>query len=204
MSFTRAWTNAWPGAPPPVVASASPQTPGSWAVPAGIIRRKRPDVFLHTARLVADALPGARFVICAMARWRRRCARLAGTLGIADRVLFAGWQADLTPWYDAMDVLLFNSDFDAFGLTPAEAAARGVSVVASVRCGGLPELLRNGVDAFLLREHDPAALACAIHRLHEEPGVADDMRESLASRIREQHELARVLDFYTAWFNDAL
>ncbi len=70
--------------------------------------------------------------------------RLAASLGIATPgVIWTGWLTDLTPFYAGIDVLLFNSDWDALGLTPVEAMSYGVPVVASVEHGGLGEILDN-------------------------------------------------------------
>lgn len=166
-----------------------------------LIPRKRFDVFLDTARFVADAIgPRAFFVICGSGPLEHDLRLQAARLGIAERVHFAGWQTDVFPWYDAMDALLFSSDFDAFCLTPCESSARGTPVVASLGQGGLGELIRDGVDGYLANRHDPAILAANVKRLHDNPQLAADMRASVADRLRKQHNWEQALDFYDTYF----
>ena len=61
--------------------------------------------------------------------------KLSVSLGIAERVYWTGWLSDLAPFYAGIDVLLFNSDWDALGMTPVEAMSHCVPVVASVERG---------------------------------------------------------------------
>lgn len=155
-----------------------------------LIPRKRWDVFLGTAALVAAKIPQARFVICGGGPLEADLKEQAAQLGIADKVRFCGWVGDLAPYYRAFDVLLFNSDFDALGRTPGEAMGYGVVPVASVKYGGLPELVEHERNGFLINEHDPARLADFIKRLHESPSLAADMvaagKETLATKYSKE------------------
>src|SRR5581483_10576503 len=57
---------------------------------------------------------------------------LARETGISKSVRWLGWLKDMTSFYQALDVLQFNSDWDALGLTPVEAMSFGIPVVCSV------------------------------------------------------------------------
>lgn len=155
-----------------------------------LIPRKRWDVFLETAAVVAGKLPGARFVICGGGPLEEELKSQAERLGIADKVRFTGWVDDLAEYYRAFDVLLFNSNFDALGRTPGEAMGYGVVPVCSVKYGGLPELVEHERNGFLIEEHDPAQLAGFILRLYESPGLAAEMvaagKETLATKYSKE------------------
>lgn len=127
-----------------------------------LIRRKRFDVFLQVARRVFDQFPDAWFVIVGDGDLRRDLEHLSIQLRIQNRIRWLGWQQDLSPFYKSIDVLLFNSDWDAMGLTPLEAASFGVPVVASVLHGGLGEILGEGGAALLAEQHhiDRLSEAC--------------------------------------------
>jgi len=147
-----------------------------------LIRRKAFDVFLEVAALVVKQVPDAVFVVAGDGEERQRLEYQAKALGIADAVRFLGWQKDLAPFYRALDILLFNSRFDALGRTPVEALSYGIPVVASVTNGGLDEFIRHGQDGFLIDRHDEEALANEVVRLHGDPR----MRESVAVSGRER------------------
>ncbi len=62
---------------------------------------------------------------------------------------------------------------EGFGLTVLEAMASGLPVIAT-NVGGLPELVKDGVNGFLVSPRDPRSLAYAMIRLDDE-GVAAKM-----------------------------
>lgn len=126
-----------------------------------LIRRKRFDVFLRTAACVLNQRPDAYFVVAGDGEDRELLLRLSASLGLADRVRWVGWMKDLSSFYSAIDVMLFNSDWDAMGMTPLEAAAHQIPVVASVTNGGLAELLDHSC-AWIYREHNLTLLSNAV------------------------------------------
>jgi glycosyltransferase involved in cell wall biosynthesis len=124
-----------------------------------LIPRKRFDVFLEVAARIHQAIPDAVFVIAGDGPERAKLEALAAKLGIASAVRWLGWQPDCTQLYRAIDVLQFNTDWDAFPTTPLEAMSYAVPVVASSLHGGLTETITAPQFGTLLPAHDIAALA---------------------------------------------
>lgn len=124
-----------------------------------LIPRKRFDVFLSVAARIARSVPSAVFAIAGDGPERERLGAMARGLGIADRVRWLGWLRNTSDFYKALDVCLFNSNGDAFPTTPLEAMAHGVPVVASVKHGGLKEVMTTPDVGLLLNEHDVDHLA---------------------------------------------
>jgi glycosyltransferase involved in cell wall biosynthesis len=123
-----------------------------------LISRKRFDVFLSVAARITERINNCYFVIAGDGLLKDSLIRQAKDSGIAHRVKFIGWQSSLHQFYSALDLLLFNSDADAFGRTPMEAMSYGVPVVASATYGGTNEIVLHEITGFLLREHDVEAL----------------------------------------------
>lgn len=126
-----------------------------------LIERKRFDVFIETASELLKRIPDAHFVIAGDGEQRQALVHLVEARGLSARVVWTGWLDDTDPFFEAIDVLLFVSDFDALGRTPLEAIAAGVPAVVSVVKGGLGEVLDNSVSWFF-QEHDPSKLADAV------------------------------------------
>ncbi len=135
-----------------------------------LIPRKRFDVFLRTARRILDKNPDVQFAVAGSGEEQQNLKKLADELGIAANVRWLGWQQEMKPFYNSLDVMLFNSDWDALGLTPLEAMSFGVPAVCSVVNGGLGEILDSPQVGFLLPEHDVNALADRVLHLlgHQE------------------------------------
>ncbi len=106
---------------------------------------------------------------------------LAGSLGIAERVHFleAVDDASLVALYAAADCLLHPSFCEGFGLPLLEAMACGCPVVASDH-SAMPEVL--GGAGLLAPVHDTAAMAEALRRVLDEPGLAETLRSAGLAR----------------------
>jgi glycosyltransferase involved in cell wall biosynthesis len=140
-------------------------------------RWKGQDVFLHAASLVAERRPDARFAVVGGAligyegSYPAELARLAGNLGLSDRVHFAGHQDDPYPWLDALDVAVLASEGEPFGLVVVEAMALGTPVVATTP-GGPEEIVEHERSGLLVPARAPDELASAVLRILDDPDLA--------------------------------
>ncbi|MDE1158142.1 MAG: glycosyltransferase family 4 protein [Neorhizobium sp.] len=64
--------------------------------------------------------------------------------GLSDRILFVGEHTDIDDWYRALDLFIAPQRWEGFGLTPLEAMATGVPVIAT-DVGAFPELVVSGM-----------------------------------------------------------
>ncbi len=90
---------------------------------------------------------------------------LAHTLGVAEHVIFAGFQANPYPWLRGAAVFVSSSRFEGFCRVIAEALAVGTPVVATDCPSGPAEVLENGQAGLLVPNEDADALAEALRRL---------------------------------------
>jgi glycosyltransferase involved in cell wall biosynthesis len=87
---------------------------------------------------------------------------IAGDLGIAGRVIFAGFHPDPTPFYWTADLFVLSSDYEGFGNVIVEALACGTPVVSTDCPSGPAEILEHGKYGSLVPVGDPDALAKAM------------------------------------------
>jgi len=153
-----------------------------------LIERKRFDIFVRTAKLVLAAIPNAIFVIAGDGPEKGRLQDLCRTEGVDGAIRFLGWVRDTEDFYRCLDVVLFNTDWDALGRTPLEAVSQGVPVVCSVLNGGLSEYVGGGVGGFLFKRHDVEELAEAVLSLLSQP------KEALAMVVAGREFLRQVAD----------
>jgi glycosyltransferase involved in cell wall biosynthesis len=99
------------------------------------------------------------------------------------------------------DVYIHPSHADNSPNSLCEAMAVGTPVVAS-SAGGIPSLATDEVDALLVQDGDPYALAGAIRRVLDDQALAMRLSESARSRARTRHDprrvVAQVLGAYAA------
>jgi D-inositol-3-phosphate glycosyltransferase len=110
--------------------------------------------------------------------------KLAGSLGIADRVMFPGpvAQADLPPYYSAADALVVSSYYESFGLVALESLACNTPVVTT-RVGAMESIIENGKNGQLIASPTVDSLAegmeSAIRRWWKKPPPDNQIRESV-------------------------
>jgi len=100
--------------------------------------------------------------------------RLAGTLGVSDRVHWLGSVPDPAPLMQGCDLFLLASVGEAFGNVLTEAMACGAPVVAS-RSGGICEVVEDGKSGRLVPPGNPGAFADAVEELAAAPGTRREM-----------------------------
>ena len=176
-----------------------------WATPViGIVGRLQPwkgqKVFLHAAAIVARERPDVRFAVVggALLGWEGSypddLRNLALTLGIADKVHFAGHQDDVIPWFDALDIVVHASFGEPFGLVLVEAMTLGKPLVAAAD-GGPLEIVEDGVSGLLVPPGDHERLAESLLRLLREPSLARALSVQARARAEEFSEERMAEDF---------
>ena len=122
--------------------------------------------------------------------FRSRLLDLCRELGIDDRVVFTGEKMDISPWIEALDLLIHPSWRESFGRVIVEALAREVPVVAT-RSGGAEEILEDSETGLLVPQQDPQALAAAIGRMIGSPPRAREMARRGRAVVEEKFTITR-------------
>jgi glycosyltransferase involved in cell wall biosynthesis len=147
--------------------------------PARLDEQKGHPVLLRAAA----ELPEVEFVLAGEGPERGSLEALATELGIVERVRFLGYRDDIPRLLAACDIFALPSLYEGSSLAVLEAMAARRPVVSSA-IGGTDELIDDGADGLLVAPGDAAALAAALRRLLDDPGL----RESFAARARERVE----------------
>jgi glycosyltransferase involved in cell wall biosynthesis len=103
--------------------------------------------------------------------------------GLEEKVIFHGVVGlkDLEKFYSEADIFVLPSLYEPFGIVFAEAMSFGLPIIAT-RVGGIPELVEDGENGFLVPPKDVNSLADAIDKL-----VSDaELREKFGRRSYEK------------------
>jgi len=113
-------------------------------------------------------------------------------LGVGSRIIFAGWrnQAALQELYRNSDLCVLSSFAEGVPVVLMEAMAAGVPCVAP-RITGIPELIRHGIDGFLVTPSDVEELAAAIAGLMDQPKLRRQMATLCRERIADKYDLGK-------------
>lgn len=134
------------------------------AMAAQFIPRKGHRTLLAALPAVLAAQPRTRVLLFGQGPELEAMRRLAAESGHGERVLFAGFRHDLERVLPCIDVLAHPAEMEGLGVALLQAAACGVPIVAA-RAGGIPEVVRGGLNGELVEPGDAAALAERLRRL---------------------------------------
>jgi glycosyltransferase involved in cell wall biosynthesis len=154
---------------------------------------KRTDVVLKGFRALRDN--GVDAILCMVGDGPDRAAveQLAGELGIVRDCLFAGYQEDVGPFFAAFDVFVLPSGNEGTPVTAIEALATGCPVVAT-RVGGVPDVVDDGVDGFLVAPGAVQELAARLAELARDPELRVRMGAAGRERMRTRYAVDRLVD----------
>lgn len=165
----------------------------------GLIKSEYPDVLL--------AMAGTDHMVDwwrLRENYRKQIKKRITELNLQDNV-----HVDFYPWeempgaYREAEICIYPSCFqEPFGLALLEAGAGGRPMVVS-RAGGMPEIIRDGVNGFLVNMHDHRQLARRCLDLLTDPGLAEQMGRAGRALVEERFTVDAMVENTLACYRDA-
>lgn len=177
------------------------QAPPAFLTVGRCVAKKGPLQTLEAFARAAATRPAMRLVVVGTGPLLPACRGRAESLGIADRVAFAGVESPerIAERMRGSRALLLHSltapdgDQEGSPVVVMEAQLSGLPVVAT-RHAGIPEVVEDGLSGHLVEEGDVMAMAAAIARLADDPAHAGALgkrgRGRARSRFTVDHHLA--------------
>ncbi|MDY6876652.1 MAG: glycosyltransferase family 4 protein [Chloroflexota bacterium] len=123
-----------------------------------------------------------------------RLRTLANQLPSSCRVIFTGQRTDMPGIYNGMDILVVASlASETTSLTLQEAMACGKAVVAS-RTGGIPEIVKHGINGVLYPRGDVDGLAAQLIKLADDSALRAQIGVRARQTAQRQFGLERMCD----------
>jgi glycosyltransferase involved in cell wall biosynthesis len=141
---------------------------------AALAPHKDHRTFLEAAAKVKKTHPAVRFLIVGEGELESQLKNLCRTLGLSHEVIFTGFREDAIDLIGLFDIFVLSSYLEGMGTSLLDAMALGKPVVAT-RIGGIPEVVLEGRNGFLVPTEQPAELAQAIERLGNDPELRHKM-----------------------------
>jgi glycosyltransferase involved in cell wall biosynthesis len=153
---------------------------------------------------VLRRFPKARFLIAGEGDMARGLEALASRLKIRESVILAGHREDIPEIIAAFDVSVMAS-YASEGIPQfaLQSMAAGKPLVGTT-VGGIPEVVKDGVNGYIVPPKDTKALADAISKLLSDPDKARGMGLIGRKMALEGHTKERMLDDMESLYRKAL
>jgi glycosyltransferase involved in cell wall biosynthesis len=149
-----------------------------------LVEQKNHDLFLRAAAALNQQMSDTHFLIVGDGPLRDALEKQARGLGIAARVSFTGERGDVDAILRTASLFWLTSRWEGMPNVVLEAMASGVPVIAT-DVGGTRELIRSGVDGFVVPPNDGDAFV----RHSQELLANADTRQTYAAAARARAEM---------------
>ena len=158
---------------------------------------------LHAAKILLREGANVKVLIVGEGSIRQDLLMQTHDLGISGNVVFLGHREDTDELLQALDIFVLPSLSEGIPMALLEAMAESRPIVAS-RVGGIPEIIEDGVEGFLVESMDVNNLAERCRRLLESPDVARKMGEQGRNRVEREFSATAMADRVISVYKELL
>lgn len=126
---------------------------------------------------------------------RQRVELLVDKLDLRRNVLLTGFRRDVVDFLRCSDVLVLCSEIESAPLTLLEGMSSGLPVIAT-EVGGIPEIVADGKNGFLVPPESPRELAEKILKLNADKKLRLRMGEEARRTVLERFTTEKVVPRY--------
>lgn len=160
--------------------------------------------FIDAAREVLRKIPEATFYIVGDGPEEARLKALLDRIDLTARVQMLGYQADVRAILGRLDIVVLTS-YANEGVPQSllQAMAMGKPVIGTA-VGGIPEVIEDGVNGYLIPPRDADSCAERIVELVRQPVRRAEMGKAGRARVEKEFSFDRMLDQVEAVYRAAL
>lgn len=159
--------------------------------------------FLSVVHLLHSKGVPVRGLIVGDGPLRFELQRLAAEYRIADLVEFSGFQSDVRPWLERMDVFLFTSSWEGLSVAVIEAMAMGLPIVAT-DVAAIREQVHEGLNGYVRPYGDVPGMADACHTLWCNPHLRESFGSESTRIANNQYSEERMVSGYSDVYKSCL
>lgn len=164
-------------------------------------QQKGMNYFVEAAGITAKTHPEARFIIVGDGEEREKLHAQVKAKGLQDKVLFLGYRNDIQNVMSQLDFVVLSSLWEGLPLTPLEAYSVGKTVIGTA-VDGTPEIIRDGVDGYLVEPRNPVQLAEKMNELIENPEMRESMGLQAMKRYQDEFSFEKLSERYVDFYEE--
>lgn len=170
---------------------------------ANFLPKKRHVDLLNAARRVLNRDPFITFLLVGQGPMEEEIKAEAHLLGIEPNIVFAGFRDDVPRLMAAADSFVLSSLHEGLPVALLEAMAVGTPVVAT-RVGGIPEVITDAVEGFLVEPLHPEQLSEKLLALLHSSELQHRFSANAKEKVRKQFDVRRMVESTEAIYGQLL
>lgn len=170
---------------------------------AQFIPRKGHRCLIAAAPKIIGRCPATRFLFFGKGPLQEDIRKMGDRNRIGDKMIFAGFRDDLERILPCLDLVVHPARMEGLGVALLQTAAAGVPIVAS-RVGGIPEIVQDGVNGYLVDAGDIRAILQRVGELLEDREKARRFGSAGRKIVRSRFSIAAMVKGNLAVYRDML
>ncbi len=163
---------------------------------------KRIDTSIEIFARIREKVP-AKFILIGDGPERGLAEQKCRELSICDHTFFMGKQSCINDYLSISDLLISTSETESFGMSILEGISCGVPAIAS-DIGGIPEIIDDGVEGYLIPKDDIQGFADAGIRILQDDGLLKRMRKAGEERAGKYFDSSIIIPRYEQYYDEIL
>lgn len=155
--------------------------------------------FIEAASITEKKHPDARFIIVGDGDEKTQLNQLVEKKRLQNKVLFLGYRDDIQNIMSQLDFVVLSSLWEGLPLTPIEAYSVGKPVIGTA-VDGTTEIIRNGIDGYLIEPRNSVQLAGKMNDLIESPQKRRRMGIEAQKRYQDEFSFDRLSHRYIEFY----
>ena len=170
---------------------------------AQFIPRKGHRFLISAAPAILSHCPETRILLFGKGPLQNSIRQQCSRQQLGDKILFAGFRDDLERILPCLEVVVHPATLEGLGVSLLQAAAAGVPIVAT-RVGGIPEIVENGINGYLVEAGDGQSIANCVISLLKDPIKSKRFGSCGRKKIEAQFSIDRMVKSYLSVYRQVL
>ncbi|MBU1753596.1 glycosyltransferase family 4 protein [bacterium] len=158
---------------------------------AALAPHKDHKTFLQACLYVKKINHQVQFLIVGDGELRGKLQQMVKRLGLESNVIFSGFRNDIPQILSILDVFVVSSYLEGLNTSVLEAQSAGIPVVAT-KTGGIPEIIKDGLNGLLVLPQHPESLAERIVQLIDNKTLASQMAANAKIDVKKFNKEAMI------------
>lgn len=166
---------------------------------------KRIDVLLKAVQIVVKDIQDITLIIVGDGPLKDELIKLTKDLSINNHVIFVGrvLPEKIPNYLYESDIFIISSNFEGCPNSLLEAMATGIPVIGT-NVGGIPDIIDDGINGYLIENGDYQQLAEKIKYIFENPSLRVEMGKSARKKIENEFSVDRQIESHMKIYKELI